>query len=65
MPRSTATLTDRDAGPRWDLSFSRFEFADPAAIPEPGTLLLGGAAAAAAAVSRRRRTGKDAGNQST
>jgi PEP-CTERM motif len=54
-------VIDPDAGARWDLSFSRFEFADPAGIPEPGTLLLGGAAAAVAAISRRRRSGQGRG----
>lgn len=66
LGRGTVTTTwtgviDPDAGTRWDLSFSRFEFADPAAIPEPGTLVLGGAAAAVAAISRRRRCRRDAG----
>jgi hypothetical protein len=51
----TAVNNPNLPGPRWALAFSRFDFADSAQVPEPGTLLLISAAAAAALARRRRR----------
>ena len=42
-------------GTRWALTFSRFEFSDPAAIPGPATLFLPAGAAVAALARRGRR----------
>jgi hypothetical protein len=46
-------------GPLWSTTAVRYDFTEPALVPEPATILMVGSGLAAAAFAKRRRRSKD------